>query len=293
LSKQSKAPQMMQTALAKVIVGDCLDVLSSMRSESVDLVLTSPPYNIGKDYEKILPIDEYLETQRLVIGEAIRVLKPEGSICWQVGFTRVENQLIPLDLLLYPIFKDHGLKLKNRIIWTFGHGMHASKRFSGRHETILWFVKDLSKNYFDLDAVRVPQKYPGKRHYKGPNRGSYSGNPLGKNPGDVWEIPNVKANHVEKTEHQCQFPIALAQRVIKALSPKNGVVLDPFSGVGTTACAASLESRQSISIEQDFSYAKTAFRRIQSAEKGTLKIRQIDTPIYEPEPGSKLVRRED
>ena len=293
MSKVIKTPPAMETALAKVIVGDCLGVLSTMEDGSVDLVLTSPPYNIGKDYEKVVPLDKYLESQRLVIKEATRVLKPGGNLCWQVGFTKSDGQLLPLDLLLYPIFRDEGLKLKNRIIWTFGHGMHASKRFSGRHETILWFAKDLSESHFDLDAVRVPQKYPGKRHYKGPKRGAYSGNPLGKNPGDVWEIPNVKANHVEKTEHQCQFPIALAQRIVKALSPVNGLVLDPYSGVGTTACAASLESRKSISIEMDSGYAETAFRRIQSAENGTLKMRLLDTPIYEPQPDSKLSRRDE
>lgn len=263
-----------------------------MSDESVDLILTSPPYNIGKDYESVVPIAEYLASQKLVIREAARVLKPGGNICWQVGFTKSDGQLLPLDLLLYPLFQNEGLKLKNRIIWTFGHGMHASKRFSGRHETILWFAKDLTKSYFDLDAVRVPQKYPGKRHYKGPNRGAYSGNPLGKNPGDVWEIPNVKANHVEKTEHQCQFPIALAQRVIRALSPVNGLVVDPYGGVGTTACAASIESRKSISIEMDPSYADTSVRRIKAAEAGTLKIRSLDSPIYEPPRDSKLSRRD-
>ena len=292
MNKKNKSTVTMETKLAKVLVGNCLEALKEINSETVDLILTSPPYNIGKDYEKVLPLDDYLASQKAVIKEAARILKPSGNLCWQVGFTKADSELLPLDLLLYPILRDEGLRLKNRIIWTFGHGMHASKRFSGRHETILWFAKDLTKSYFDLDAVRVPQKYPGKRHYKGPKRGEYSGNPGGKNPGDVWEIPNVKANHVEKTHHQCQFPIALAQRIVKALSPKGGLVVDPFSGVGTTACAASLEHRKSISMEMDAGYAKTAFRRIQSAENGTLKFRPLETPIFEPLPDSKLTRRE-
>jgi adenine-specific DNA-methyltransferase len=97
---------------------------------------------------------------------------------------------------LYPLFKVHVLKLRNRIVWTFGHGLHCQKRFSGRHETILWFTK--SDDYkFKLDPVRVPSKYPFKKYFKGPNKGRISSNPLGKNPADVWDIPNVKANRAE------------------------------------------------------------------------------------------------
>src|ERR1041384_3300304 len=82
---------------------------------------------------------------------------------------------------------------------------------------------------FDLNAVRVPQKYPGKKHYKGPKKGKLSGNPKGKNPSDVWEIPNVKSRHVEKTKHPCQFPVALVQRLVRALTLPGSLVVDPFS----------------------------------------------------------------
>ena len=123
--------------------------------------------------------------------------------------------------------------MRNRIIWTFGHGLNSVRRFSGRHETILWSTKGDSLE-FNLDEVRVPQKYAGKRAYKGPHKGELSGNPLGKNPSDVWEIPNVKAKHIEKTEHPCQFPVAIPQRLIKALTHENALILDPFMGSGTT-----------------------------------------------------------
>lgn len=280
------------TKYSEVINGDCLEVLRGIRSESVDLVVTSPPYNIGKDYEKVLPLEKYLDWQREVIFESTRILKPSGNLCWQVGFTKFQGEMIPLDVLIYPLAKEAGLVFKNRIVWTFGHGMHASKRFSGRHETVLWFAKSLQNGYFNLDEVRVPQKYPGKRHYKGPRKGEYSGNPIGKNPGDVWEIPNVKANHIEKTEHQCQFPIALVQRLIRSLCPADGVVVDPFGGVGTSACAASLELRRSITIEQNKDYSSLAYRRIIDSERGALKFRPIETPIFEPTPNSKLTIRE-
>src|SRR5690348_9933834 len=202
--------------------GDCRGLLSAIPDRFVKLVVTSPPYNLGKSYESRLGLTEYLEQQREVIKECVRVLDETGSICWQVGNFVDDGEIVPLDVVLYPLFAELGLRLRNRIVWHFEHGLHASKRFSGRYETILWFTK--SDDYtFHLDSVRVPSKYPGKRHFKGPNRGQPSGNPLGKNPSDVWEflreewesgcwdIPNVKANHVEKTIHPCQFPVELVE----------------------------------------------------------------------------------
>ena len=267
---------------AVMLLGDNLEHLATIPDESVDLVVTSPPYNIGKDYESVVGLDEYLSMQHQVIAECVRVLKPTGNICWQVGFTKAGDEMIPLDAVLYPVFKDLGLKLKNRIVWTFGHGMHARKRFSGRHETILWFTKDLSLAYFDLDAVRVPQKYPGKRYYRGPKKGQYSGNPEGKNPGDVWDIPNVKSHHIEKTEHQCQFPIGLVQRLVRGLCPVGGVVLDPYSGVASTAAAAAIEGRKSISIELLPKYFDIGFERVRMALAGGLRFRPIEKPIHAP-----------
>lgn len=207
----------------KLICGDTRETLSGFDSELFDLIITSPPYNIGKEYEVKESIESYLSLQEDAIEEMIKVLSPRGSICWQVGNYIDKGEVFPLDTFYYDIFKSRGLKLRNRIIWRFGHGLHASKRFSGRYETILWFTK--SDDYiFNLDAVRIPSKYPGKRHFKGPNRGKLSGNPKGKNPSDVWDIllkdwesevwdiPNVKSNHPEKTEHPCQFPIELVER---------------------------------------------------------------------------------
>jgi len=129
--------------------------------------------------------------------------------------------------LLYPIFKKLGLKLRNRIIWHFEHGLHCQRRFSGRYESILWFTKN--DNYtFDLDPIRIPQKYPGKRYFKGPNIGRFSCNPLVKNPGDLWVIPNVKHNHPEKTIHPCQFPVELIERLILSMTRPGDLVLTPL-----------------------------------------------------------------
>lgn len=256
-------------------LGNNLEMLASLGDESVNLVITSPPYNIGKSYEEKIDFEKYLDFQKQVISECVRVLKPGGSICWQVGFSISDGELLPLDIVFYPIFKSHNLVLRNRIIWSFGHGLHARSKFSGRHETILWFSKGKDLPHFDLDAVRVPQLYPEKKHYKGPKKGQLSSNPLGKNPGDVWDIPNVKAHHVEKTTHDCQFPIALVQRLIRALCPPGGLVLDPFAGVATTGCAAEIEGRPYVLAEKDPGFHKVGLDRLSKARNGQLNFRDL------------------
>jgi len=173
-------------------------------------------------------------------------------------------------------------------VWHFGHGLHASKRFSGRYEVILWFTKG-NEYIFNLDAVRVPQKYPKKKYFKGPKKGQLSGNPLGKNPGDIWEIPNVKANHVEKTIHPCQFPVELIERLVLSMTDEGDWVLDPFIGVGTTAIAALMHNRKAIGTEIVPEYVEVAKKRIRLAEKGTLRIRPMERSVYDPKAPSKSI----
>ncbi len=262
--------------------GDTLKLLKQIPDNFVKLVVTSPPYNIGKPYEKRLNLDEYLSQQKTIIEECYRVLKNTGHICWQVGNYVDNGEIIPLDILLYPIFSNLGLKLRNRIVWQFGHGLHATKRFSGRYEVILWFTKSDSYS-FNIDPIRVPQKYPNKKYFKGPKKGQYSSNPLGKNPGDIWNIPNVKANHVEKTIHPCQFPVELIERLVLSMTEENDWVLDPFIGVGTTSIAALIHNRKAIGAEIDPEYMKIAKERIRKAEEGLLRIRPKEREVYDPE----------
>jgi DNA modification methylase len=281
--------------------GDCLAVLRKIEAGKFDLILTSPPYNVGKSYETKTSIEKYLETQEEIIDELVRTLSDRGSICWQVGNYVDKGEVFPLDIFYYQIFKKHGLQLRNRIIWHFGHGLHASNRFSGRYETILWFSK--TDNYiFNLDNVRVPSKYPGKRHFKGPKKGQVSGNPLGKNPSDIWEIieqdwdkamwdiPNVKSNHPEKVNHPCQFPIELVERCVLALTEENSWVLDPFSGVGSTIIGAIKNKRNAIGVEKEEAYCKIAKKRIAELKEGVLKIRPINKPIHKPSGNDKVSR---
>lgn len=271
-----------------VYPGDCLDLLESIPDESLQLVVTSPPYNIGKEYEKRLDLDLYLQQQARVIAECVRALSHRGSICWQVGNYVDRGAIIPLDTVLYPIFSGLGLRMRNRIIWHFEHGLHCSRRFSGRYETIIWFTK--SDDYvFNLDPVRVPQKYPGKKHFKGPKAGQYSCNPLGKNPGDLWVIPNVKSNHVEKTEHPCQFPVELIERLVLSLADEGDWVLDPFLGTGTSIIAAIRHGRRGAGAEIVPKYVELARQRIQQEIEGTLRTRPMERPVYDPvEAGNSL-----
>ena len=261
--------------------GDCLDFLRTVPSESMQLIVTSPPYNLGKEYEKRHHLERYLHQQEQVIRECVRCLSPRGSICWQVGNYVERGSIIPLDTVLYPIFARLGLRMRNRIIWHFEHGLHCKRRFSGRYETIIWFTKS-DAYIFHLDAVRVPQKYPGKKYYKGPKAGQYSCHPLGKNPGDLWVIPNVKNNHVEKTEHPCQFPVELIERLVLALTNEDDWVLDPFVGVGTTIIAAIRHGRRGAGAEIVPKYVALARTRIQQQLAGTLRTRPMDRPIYDP-----------
>ncbi len=291
MSRLQVSPDFDPQADLVLFEGSCLDLLPHIPDNTVQLVVTSPPYNLGKTYESRLALDSYLAQQRSVIEQCVRVLHGRGSICWQVGNYVDNGEIIPLDIILYPIFASFGLHLRNRIVWHFEHGLHASRRFSGRYEVILWFSK--SDDYvFNLDAVRVPQKYPKKKYFKGPKRGEYSGNPLGKNPGDIWDIPNVKANHVEKTIHPCQFPVELIERLVLSMTDEGDWVLDPFGGVGSAAIAALMHSRKAISADIVSDYVRIARERIELAEEGRLRVRPIERSIYDPDrPGSSVPPR--
>jgi adenine-specific DNA-methyltransferase len=260
---------------------DNLKFMAGLDSESMQLIVTSPPYNIGKSYEPRSSLDAYVQAQARVIAECVRLLHPRGSLCWQVGNHVQQGEIFPLDTVLYPIFRQHGLKLRNRIVWHFEHGLHCSKRLSGRYETILWFTKG-DGYIFELDAIRVPSKYPGKKYFKGPKAGQLSCNPLGKNPGDVWIFPNVKSNHVEKTVHPCQFPVELVERLVLALTKPGGRVFDPYMGVGSAVVAALMHGRMGYGCDVVSEYVEIARQRVMALSAGTLRTRPMSRPVYDP-----------
>jgi DNA modification methylase len=281
-------------AEAVLLEGESAHTLIGVPDGAVKLVITSPPYNIGKAYETATHLGEYLNNLMPVVDQLLRVLAPDGSLCWQVGNYVDKGEIFPLDIHYYPFFKDRGLKLRNRIVWYFDHGLHASKRFSGRYEVLLWFTK--GDDYtFNLDSVRVPSKYPGKTNYKpGKDHGKPTGNPLGKNPSDIWKlmaqeweqglwcIPNVKSNHAEKTIHPCQFPIELVERCVLALTEPGDWVLDPFSGVGSALLAALRHGRKGIGCEREAAYNGIARRRIAEFHAGALPYRPLGKPVHQP-----------
>jgi adenine-specific DNA-methyltransferase len=295
----------------KLFAGDAALVLDEIPDDSVQLIVTSPPYNIGKSYERENPmsLDEYVEWLRPIASKLCDKLTSTGSICWQVGNFVSDGEVYPLDYLFYDLFKSQGLKLRNSIVWTFNFGLHASKRFSGRYETLLWFTKT-DEYKFNLDSVRVRQLYPGKRHSKSKGAekaGRPSGNPKGKNPADfwvfdgaqaflsdaIWEMPNVKANHPEKTHHPCQFPHELAQRCVLALTAEDDLVLDPFAGAGTSAIAAINVGRRAMAIDKDPHFVELTRERIQRLYEGTLALRPSGISTRRPDLRESVARVPD
>ena len=286
--------------------GDVLDVLKTLPPKKYGLIVSSPPYNIGKGYEKQtnLSFEKYIEWLDNVIGELVKHLDEKGSICWQVGSYIKDGEIFPLDIYFYQSFKKRGLRLRNRIVWRFNFGLHSTRRLSGRYETLLWFTK--SDDYvFNLDPIRVPQLYPGKRHAERKGRGKIpSGNPLGKNPSDywefsaaeyfkenpVWEIPNVKANHPEKTIYPCQFPTELVERCILALTNPGDSILDPFVGTGTSVIAALKHGRSGVGIDKEETFVKLANERAKDFLLGKLKLRPSGKPTMKPRKNDKVAK---
>lgn len=260
---------------------DNLEFLADIPDGAFKLIVTSPPYNIGKEYESKAPLAAYIESQERVIKECVRTLHPQGSICWQTGNYVDQGRIVPLDSVLYPVFDACGLQMRNRIVWHFGHGLHCTRRLSGRYETICWWTR--SDDYtWHLDPIRVPPKYPGKRYFKGPKVGQLSCNPKGKNPSDIWEFPNVKNNHPEKTVHPCQFPVELVERLVLSMTDEGDAVFDPYLGVGSAAIAAVKHGRAAYGCDIVQEYIDIAHGRLAQYREGTLKLRPMGKPIYDP-----------
>jgi adenine-specific DNA-methyltransferase len=289
----------------RLLCGDASKVLDLIKDRSCRLVISSPPYNIGKPYERDCrrSIDEYFEWLSPIVKKLVRKVTPDGHLCWQVGNYVKKGQVFPLDYFFYQILSNEGWVLRNRIIWHFNFGLHAKKRFSGRYETLLWFTQ--SEDYrFQLEPVLVPQLYPGKRHSnsRSEKAGTPSGNPKGKNPSDfwsfdpsvafikdpIWELPNVKANHPEKTTHPCQFPSELVERCVLALTEPGDTVLDPFVGAGTSVIAAAMHGRTGIGIDKDREYIHLAKRRLRMQQRGKLATRPCGRPIRRPKPDERV-----
>lgn len=248
--------------------GNCLDMLHALPDGSVSLFVTSPPYSMGRSYEdKKNGTETFRALHKSMLRDMYRALRLGGSICWQVGSYVSGGEVTPLDVEVFNIFDGFAggggpsIACRGRVIWTFGHGLHCKTRFSGRYETILWFTKGDPRD--DTETLH---------------------------PADIWDIPNVKGNHVEKTSHPCQFPVVIPKRLIHALTLQGELVADPFAGSGTTGAAAMLEDRRFIGSEMQEDYIRTASERIRQASEGTLRYRP-DIPVKEPDLRTAQARR--
>ena len=256
---------------------DVLDFLDGIPSRSIDLHLTSCPYNLGKPYGDSPGADRMRFTYfhgflMQVISEMARTLKVGGTLCLNVGATRDSNdQLMPLDVLIWNDLITAGLTFQSRIIWEVPHGLTPKKRLAERYETILVFSKG-EQQTFNPSAARVPQKEPHKRAFKGPNKGRLSGHPLGAHPTNVWRIPNVGHNHSDSKimthKHPAAFPLAMARRAILLYTMPGNLCSDVFCGSGTTQMGAIQTGRAFIGA--DLFYESTREERLAHATPDTL-----------------------
>jgi adenine-specific DNA-methyltransferase len=251
----------------EIICGDAFSLIKEVEDGSVDLILSSPPYGIGKSYEtRFATIGDYAEAMLPILADLVRVIKPGGIIAWQVGQRIESDDVINLSEVYLPEFRRLGMKLVNRLIWEF----HDNKPFAGTHyrrlttshEEVLILHKPGNEYTFNLDTVRVPQTYPTKVCYRSSRRGVITCNPKGKNPGDVWSIHTLHFNSPEKLDHPAQYPEDLCEGLIGLLTNPGDVVADPFAGVGTTLFVAKRMGRKFLGFEKDRHYCDEAELRL-------------------------------
>lgn len=232
--------EFLKEAVNATQTADVLDFMAGLPNDSVDMFLTSLPYNVGVKYGDAHGADSfafhyYLGWTMMVLSEMQRSIKPGGVIFLQGGSTRDQNgNLYPIDILLYQHALAMGLTSQSRVIWEVPHGLTPRRTLASRTETALVLTKGDEPAVFNPTPGRHPQKDPGKRAFKGPNRGRLTGHPLGAWPTNIWRIPNVGHNHPERTGHPAQFPEALVRRAILHWTLPGQLVVDPFVGSGTT-----------------------------------------------------------
>jgi adenine-specific DNA-methyltransferase len=237
----------------ELIKGCCLEKMKDIEDKSIHCIITSPPYNIGKEYETKKDLKVYLEWQKLILTDCYNKLKDSGTLIYNVGsYIDKNTNAIPLSYELYPILKEIGYNFRQNIVWTFSSGLSAKYKLSGRYEDIMWLYKGDKLPIFNLENIRLKEwKAFDKRN-----------NPNGKNPTNVWNIELVKGNSKEKKGHPCQFPEELINRLILGMTNENDLILDPFAGSYTTGLACINTNRNFIGIEKDLNYFNIGVNRI-------------------------------
>lgn len=250
---------------------DCLEAMRKLPAKIVDISVTSPPYNIGKSYESVIALKDYISWCSDWMSELHRICKDDGSFWLNVGYLEVENKglAVPIPYLLWD---KSDFYLIQEIVWNYSAGVACKKRLSPRNEKILWYVKDPSNYKFNLDDIRDPDvKYPNQK-----KNGKLKCNPLGKNPSDVWQISKVTSgknrSSKERTDHPAQFPLDMIDRILKAGSNDNDLVIDPFMGSGTTAIAALKNGRKVIGFELNSDYVRIIASRVNDFYKNNTEL---------------------
>lgn len=246
--------------------GDALELLSAIPARAVDLTVTSPPYNIGKEYEQIRRLGDYLNWCEQWIKEIHRTTEAQGAFWLNLGYLAIEGRAkaIPIPYLLWdriPFF------LVQEIVWNYGAGVAARRSFSPRNEKFLWYVKDEENYTFNLDDVRDPNvKYPNQK-----KNGKLKCNPAGKNPSDVWQLAKVTSgadrSSKERMPHPAQFPTSVIDRIVKACSNEGDLLIDPFVGSGSMLEVAARNKRYAIGFEINPAYVQAAAARLMSVEQ--------------------------
>lgn len=251
-----------------VYCADCTDVLPRLERAdlSVDLTVTSPPYNIGKEYEQLLGVEEYVEWCSQWMTDIYQITKSSGAFWLNVGYFEVKGHglCVPIP---YLIWNRSPFYLLQEVVWKYGAGVTAKRRLSPRNEKWLFYVKDPERYTFNLDEIRDPNvKYPNQK-----KNGKYRCNPLGKNPSDVWEFPKVttgeKRSSQERTGHPAQFPLPIVERIVLASSDTGGLVIDPFAGSFSAGIAAAGLGRIFIGIEIREDYCNLAAERYERFQR--------------------------
>lgn len=241
---------------------DCLEFMKKMNKPFIDLTVTSPPYNIGKEYEKVKSTEEYINWSQSWMEEIYRITKTNGAFWLNLGYFIVpqKGHAVPIPYLLWDKSQFY---LLQEIVWSYGAGVSAYKIFSPRNEKYLWYVKNRHDYTFNLDEIRDKEvKYPKQK-----KNGKLKVNPNGKNPTNVWSIPKVtsgkgRSSH-DRTPHPAQSPLAVIDRIVRSCSNKNNIIFDPFLGSGTVALSAIMNKRYAIGCEIKSNYLDMAIDRIE------------------------------
>ena len=249
-----------------LFTGDSIEWMKTINDESIDMVFADPPYNIKKaDWDDFGSQERYIEWSMRWIEQASRILKPTGSL-YVCGFSEILADLKHPSMRYFSSCR--------WLVWFYRNKANLGKDWGRSHESILHLRKK-DFGHINYDDVRIPYgkhtlKYPDHPQADSSQYGRkgshWTPNPLGAKPKDVVEIPTTCNGMNEKTPHPTQKPEELRRKLILASSSEGDLVLDPFSGSGTTAVVASQLHRQWLACDENPEYNQWATQRLDSID---------------------------